>query len=126
MSAVPAALFLGFRKRFGFDPPQMRLWVVFSLASLLAVIAFILSPSSTAIDRLALYLIPVQIVILSRLPGLLGERDRPSLSLVTAVVAYSLVVELVWLNFGQFSWAWLPYQNYLWTPAKDLEGSHRR
>ena len=93
--------------------------------SLLAIAAYLLSPSSTPIDRLALYLIPIQIVVLSRLPGLFAHADRPTMSIVTAVVAYSLAVQLVWLTFGQFAWAWLPYQNYLWTPTEDLEGFHR-
>jgi hypothetical protein len=29
---------------------------------------------------------------------------------------YLLAVQFVWFNFGQLSWAWIPYDNYLWNP----------
>jgi len=114
MNVVPAILFLAFRNRFDLSPDSRKLWLMFSLASLAALAVLFYSPSSTAVDRAALFLIPLQVLVLSRVPKVFGARDRPSMLLVTAVVAYSLAIELVWLNFGQFASCWVPYQNYLW------------
>jgi EpsG-like putative glucosyltransferase len=113
MNIGPAMLFLALRKRFGFHPVQERLWTLFSIASLVALVALFYSPSSTAVDRFALFLIPLQVVVFSRLPSALGTPNRQALYVVTSVIAYSFLVEIVWLNFGQFSSYWIPYRNYI-------------
>jgi len=114
MNVVPAILLLGFRNRFGLDRTNRRLWILLSVASLAAVVFLYLSPSSTAVDRAALFLIPLQVFVLSRVPSAFSPRGRHSMLLVVAVVVYSLAVELVWLDFGQFSKCWIPYRSYLW------------
>jgi hypothetical protein len=65
-------------------------------------------PSSTAIDRLALYIIPLQLAVLSRLP--IAFNRSGSLRLV--IMAYSAGVLFVWLNFAKHAEYWLPYQFY--------------
>jgi hypothetical protein len=63
-------------------------------------------PSSTAVDRLALYVMPLQIAVLSRFPLLFGPAG-------TVIVAlYSLAIEFVWLNFTTHARFWIPYQIY--------------
>ena len=114
MNVVPALVLLGFSRRFRFCSRERAFWSVCALASLAAVVALWVSPSSTAVDRVSLYLIPLQIAVLARLPLAFGHADRQNMLLVVAVIAYSLAVELVWLNFGQFSRCWVPYQNFLW------------
>ena len=59
----------------------------------------IATPSSTAVDRMALYLMPMQIVVLAR-AYLLFANPRFG---VVAVIAYSLLVQVVWLNFASHS-----------------------
>jgi hypothetical protein len=114
MNVVPALLLLSFRNRFRFSPQQRLFWILLSGASLVALAALFLVPSSTAVDRVALYLIPLQVAVLSRCPSAFGKREGQSLLLVVLVVLYSLTVELVWLNLGQFASYWIPYRNYLW------------
>jgi hypothetical protein len=113
MNVVPAAIFLPMRDRFQFDDVQKRLWTLFSLASLLALAALAISPSSTAVDRIALYLIPLQLAVMSRIPIAFTTTGAPSLSATGFVIVYSAVVEFIWLNFGTFSRLWIPYQNYI-------------
>jgi hypothetical protein len=117
MNLVAAAVFLIYRKRIPFRPKEYRLWLIFSLAVVFTAIAYVYSPSSTAVDRIGLYLLPLQITILSRFTDIYREQNGTKLLLVTSVVCYSFAVGLTWLLVGNTSWAWIPYRNYLWLPA---------
>lgn len=72
------------------------------------------SPSSTAVDRIALYWIPLQLFVLSRLPNALGRYAGKNLLWVFAVIAYSAAVHFIWLLYADTAFAWLPYQFYPW------------
>ena len=108
MALIAAALFLLRRKRFEFPPFEDRIWLYFSLASVAALGFLLVSPSSTAVDRLSLYLMPLQLVILSRIPFIYTSRNLG----VALVAAYCFAVQFVWLNFAVHARYWLPYQAY--------------
>jgi len=114
MNALPAAIFLFFRKRFHLEPAKQAFWTWMALGALLFVLLLKVSPSSTAVDRVALYWIPLQLFVLSRLPNVLGPKNGKNAIWVCAVVAYSATVHFVWLVFADTSFAWLPYQFYPW------------
>lgn len=114
MNALPAALFLLFRERFQLSVEQRSFWTWMAWSALLLVVLLTVSPSSTAVDRLALYWIPLQLFVFSRLPDALGRYGSKNLLLVMAVVAYSAVVHFVWLFYADTAFAWLPYQFYPW------------
>ena len=82
-----------------------------ALAALITVGVLLVSPSSTAVDRVALYLLPLQLYVFARLPDLLGQGGKRR-NWVLAVVGYYAVVLFVWLNFATHSKYWLPYQFY--------------
>ncbi len=109
---LPAVAFLLARRRFGLPPQSLRIWTVLSLAAVLATIGLATISSSTAVDRLALYLIPLQLFVGSRLPDtrLLGISPA---SWNQILIGLSLAVLLVWLLFAGHSFAWLPYRNLL-------------
>jgi hypothetical protein len=111
MNAVPAALLLVLRKRLAGTQAERNLWTMMALAALVAVAALLVSPSSTAVDRVALYLLPLQVYVFTRLPDLLGQGSKRR-DWVLLVVAYYAVVLFVWLNFSTHSSFWLPYQFY--------------
>ena len=102
MNAVPAAAFLLWRKRFVLTVQDRNLWTMLSLMALAALVVLALSPSSTAVDRVALYMIPLQLFVFSRLPDVLGRAEsvRPW---VIAIVAYYALVLFVWLFFATHS-----------------------
>jgi hypothetical protein len=114
MNAVPAVLFLSLRRRFAMPPADRTFWTWMSLGALAFVWLLVVSPSSTAVDRVALYWIPLQLLVLSRLPNALGRRDGKNALWVYAVVGYSAAVLFVWLFFGAHAMYWLPYQFYPW------------
>lgn len=116
MNSVPAILFLLFRRRFArnMNPSDLMFWTWMSLGALGFWGMLAVSPSSTAVDRMALYWIPLQLVVLSRLPLALGRPNGKNVGLSLAVIGYSALVLLTWLIFAKTSYAWLPYQFYPW------------
>lgn len=115
MNAVPAVLFLWFRRRFVMPQAERTFWTWMSLVALVFVVLLEVSPSTTAVDRIALYWIPVQLFVLSRLPNAIGKPNSLNSMWVNGVVAYSAAVLFTWLFFAQTAFAWLPYKNVIWS-----------
>jgi hypothetical protein len=113
MNALPAAAFLIYRRHFRLKGAELNLWTYLSIIALGFVLLFFLSPSSTAVDRVALYLIPIQIFVLSRLPAAMKSRYKAGDIVKVSVVGYSALVLFVWLNFAEHARYWLPYQMVL-------------
>ena len=114
MNAIPAVFFLTFRDRFDLTPPQKTFWVWMSLGALTFIPLLVFSPSSTAVDRVALYWIPLQLFVWSRLPQAMGQRPSTQRQWVAVVLVYNFAVQFIWLFFADHSWAWLPYKFYPW------------
>lgn len=113
MNAIPAALFLLFRRDFGLSGNSLKLWTYMSISALAFIVLLFASPSSTAVDRMALYFIPVQVFVLSRLPDALQRRYGSGDLIRLGVILYSGMVLFVWLNFAVHARYWLPYRTYL-------------
>jgi hypothetical protein len=111
MNSGAALLYLALRKRLDLGPDARALWTRYSLITLLFIPALILSPSSTAVDRVALYFMPIQIFVLAHLPRI---ARRPSLSTVAVylVVGTYAVVLFGWFNLSPYGRYWLPYRFY--------------
>jgi hypothetical protein len=108
LSLLPAAIFLFFRKRLQFSSVQERFWRLSSYGALGLLAALLLTPSTTAVDRMALYLFPLQLAVLARLPFLISEGAAKLF-----VIAYALLIQTVWLNYAVHAEEWLPYQSFL-------------
>jgi EpsG family len=106
MNMIPAVLMWPFSRKLGFTPYEQKIWRNFSLAALMFFVLFWLIPSSTAVDRMSLYLLPLQVAVLTRV-ALLGTTP---LSGTVAVLAYVFAVEYTWLNYAQFADHWVPYR----------------
>jgi len=126
MNLVPAVIYLWLQDRFDLTPSQRRMWRYMSFAALGTLALLIVLPSSTVVDRLALYLIPLQLFVFSRLPILFGRDGKTNGQMTLLVVAYAALLQFVWLNFAYHAEFWLPYK--LWpfiegadvTPAGDF------
>ncbi len=110
MNAVPAALMLFFGRNLAMTPTDRKIWRLFSWIALFMLGAFFTTGFSTALDRMALYLIPLQLVLFSHLPDALGVRNRRNTTFVFLIVFYYALVQFVWLNFAAHAPYWLPYQ----------------
>jgi hypothetical protein len=117
MNAVAAILFLKLHRRFMLDRPAEMLWRWMAFLSIgLFAAVFASSGISTALDRLGLYLLPLQLLVFSSLPNAMGGKGKRK-PWVFAVLAYYALILLVWLNFANNAYAWLPYRFYLLVPA---------
>jgi len=109
---LPALLFLPNRRRFRLPPDTQRIWTLISLLAVAAAIGLFTVASSTAVDRLALYLIPLQLFVGSRLPDTRLWGLSPG-AWKQLLVLFSFAVLIVWLLFAGHSQYWLPYRNLL-------------
>ncbi|MGJ7461983.1 EpsG family protein [Halomonas sp. MA07-2] len=107
MNAGPAVLFLMFQRYLQLNEDERRLWWWLSVLAIACIPLVMMS--STATDRVALYLIPLQIFVFTRLP-LITRDIRWSTLIVFSVVTYYAAVLLVWLMLAAHSQAWLPFQ----------------
>lgn len=108
MNLVPASALLLFRRRLQLEPVEMKTWTYFSIAAIAMPLALLILPSTTVVDRLSLYLIPLQLAVLPRLAYLFKWRNLGRY----LVIAYSALVLFVWLYFAVHADYWLPYQIY--------------
>lgn len=114
MNALPAVVFLLLRKRFELSAVKRNFWIWMSLGGLAFIGLLAVSPSSTAVDRVALYWIPLQLFVWSRLPAAMASTNVAQLPWVFGVLLYSFAVQFVWLFYADHSFAWVPYQFYPW------------
>lgn len=107
MNAVPAAFYLLLIRYFRLLEAEQRLWFWMSLLAISCVPLVMVS--STATDRIALYFIPIQLFVFSRLPFVLADTRQRAL-VVLATIGYYAFVQFVWLNFASHADAWVPYE----------------
>lgn len=110
MNLVPALILIAFWNRWKTLYPQSRIWFWMALMAIACVP--LLPYASTAVDRIALYLTPLQVVVLSRAPMLANRRDFATLLLVGIILGYA-AVQYVWLNHASHAFCWIPYDNLL-------------
>jgi len=122
MNIPPAILYLIMARRFTTNEQERRLWRNFSYAALACLGALLVTSSTTAVDRLALYIIPLQMFVLGRVPLVLGAKARENAGLTVLIIAYSAAIQYVWLNYAVNANAWLPYKFYP-TADKSILGS---
>jgi hypothetical protein len=106
MNFVAAMVLVVANRRLGFTETQWRIWRNFSVISVILLILLFFTPSSTAIDRMSIYVMPLQIAVLSRLPTAVGS---PLIGRLL-VILYLAAVQFTWLNFAQHAQFWVPYR----------------
>ena len=112
MNAVPAAIWLFWGRRFHFSVYEAALWRWFAIISLAMFVALWVTPSSTVLDRFALYFAPLQLIVFSRLPGFFSRAALNRRIIISSILLYYAAVQFVWLNLGDHAHAWIPYSFY--------------
>jgi len=110
MNAIPAFIFLLYRKRFALSSAENKLWLILSLMAVGMFLAFFPTNLSTALDRMALYIIPLQLMVFAHLPDAIGVFGRRNQAIVALILFYYAMILFVWLNFADHSHRWVPYQ----------------
>ena len=110
MNLIPAIIFIIFRNKIVLNQAEKRIWSLFAYLALVMTLIFLLTPFSTVVDRLSLYLLPIQLVVFAHLPDLVGKRNRRNIYLVLFIVLYFCLIQFVWLNFATHAYLWTPYQ----------------
>lgn len=110
MNLVPSLLFLFYWRSWKGISSLFWVWFLFSIGSIISV--FLVDFASTAVDRITLYILPIQIYVFSHLPIIMQKQIPAELTKVGVLVFYALVL-FVWLNYALHARYWLPYQNAL-------------
>jgi hypothetical protein len=108
MNAMPATILILLHPRLRFTERSRRLWLWFAAISLALLAILLGTAATTAVDRIALYVLPLQLVVFSHLPDAFDRTQRGPVQ--AAVLVYYAVVLFVWLNFATHAVAWLPYR----------------
>ena len=112
MNLLPAIIFIKYRARFNLERHQAVFWRNLSILSILSFPLLFVIPSSTALDRFSLYLIPLQCFVLAN-SAVIFAGDRRTGRLVTAgVLAYLGTAMFVFLTFSSTADQWNKYQFY--------------
>lgn len=114
MNAVPAVLYLIYRKRFVLSENGRVFWGLLSALALGLVVLVIVSPATTAIDRIGLYCIPLQLFVFGHIVPLVARTGTGQALFTLAIIVYYTAVMFVWLNFATHSEYWLPYRFVFW------------
>jgi len=112
MNGVPALLYVLFRKNFPGSPWVKTLWTLFAAMSLALIAAVAVSPSTTLVDRIGLYLIPIQIYVFGNLALAMRLDGRSGAAVSSLALGYYAAILFVWLNFANHAALWIPYRFY--------------
>lgn len=106
-NAMPAILFF-LERKFAKDI-NYKFWRLLSSISLVSLLLVGLYP--VAVDRVVIYLFPLQMYVWVNYVGFISGNTRQLIYLILIGI-YSLAL-IVWLNFGIHSVTWVPYRSYL-------------
>ena len=110
MNLVPSFLLLFYWQKWKPRFPGGQFWIWMAIASIVSVL--LVNFASTAVDRVALYLTPVQVAVFSRLPFMIKRQADPEMVTLFILLGYASVL-YVWLNYATHARFWIPYQNSL-------------
>jgi hypothetical protein len=110
MNAVPALVLLaGGSSRFS-PPDEEAFWRNLSILSLALAPALLLVTSTTSIDRLSLYAVPLQMLVLSGIPRQFSTTPETRIFPVMGIIAYCAMTLLVFFLLGTHARYYLPYR----------------
>ena len=111
VDALAGAIFLVFSRRY---KERFKDWdLLFYLSVLSLILVPLVKISSTAVDRMAIYMLPFQVMVFSRLP-VIFTKTTLELPVTMGIVGGYATFLFVWLNYSTFAiLCWLPYHSVL-------------
>ncbi len=117
LNLLPAILMLVFHKRWARMSPD---WPLLRQLCWIAVALLAVSPYFTvAVSRMSLYLFPISISFLSRLPQTASTGPGRALIRISCVLLLGSVLA-AWLAFANTAFTYIPYANVLTIPSAEL------
>jgi hypothetical protein len=112
MNALPAILLIALarRRRDVWSDPGFWRYVAWGAIICIPLVGL----ASTAIDRVALYLTPLQVFVWSRVPLLFRDSAERTSVVIGLSVVYAAIL-WIWLNYAAHAYAWIPYRNLLFS-----------
>ena len=108
INAVPALMLLALRGHQLVPPKEYAFWRNMAIISLLLIPLPFFVHSTTPIDRISMYAIPLQIVVLSAYPYVISKPGHYLLN-TAGVMLYSAVTLFAYFAFGTHARYFLPY-----------------
>lgn len=113
MNLLPAILLLLSGNRLYRSLEEKSVWRTLALLAVLGAPALWLVQSSSIVDRLSIYLIPLQLFVYTRIAEQASSTSSSRLTARALIILYSAAVMFIWLNYAVHARLWLPYRNYL-------------
>lgn len=113
MSLFPSLFLLARWKSFAMESRARTIWLGLAVANLVAAVALILSPSSTAVDRMALYFSVVQIVVAGSSAQLIGAKVPVTMLVRLFWIGLAAAIQVVFLVYATHAYGWVPYKSVL-------------
>jgi hypothetical protein len=110
LGGLSALLFFIYRKEFEKIYHDVKIWNVLAYISIFLVPIAVFY--STLADRVALYSIPLQLIVISRVFVLIKSVYYRTLFGMASVTIYAGAM-FTWLNFGKHADLWVPYNNVI-------------
>ena len=107
---IPASVYLFNYKKFKLDNGLRKLMILFSIFEIMILPLVFLN--SVISYRLLLYFFPSSILILSNMQELFLLRKR-ALIFFNSIIFLSFSSLVVWLNYSNHAYCWVPYKNFL-------------
>jgi len=112
MNIPPAIVILWKLRELRFPRDQDKYWRNCAYASFVAVGLLLVGFPSTAVDRLALFLLPLQVIVCARIPAFIANRANIAPITVLGIALWYTIVLFVWLTRGDYAIYWQPYRLY--------------
>ena len=112
MNAIPSILFLSLLllKKWPKSFDNQMLWAAIAVASIISL--YFVGHISTAIDRINIYFIPIQLYVWSRIP-LLWSDIKTQTAMTIGIYLIYLASFMVWLFMANHAYEWIPYRSAL-------------
>ena len=112
MTIVPTIFFLLFRKRLVKNKSEILFLNSTSILSLILGIIFFLLESTVILDRLLLYIIPIQMYVIGNFADF--KIFNFSKKVITfSIFIYCICIQYFWLSNANHAACWIPYKNIL-------------